>query len=255
MKPLRDCHLYTFVDADCLHGRDPAEVARQLCDGSADLVQFRAKGWTPDAIRRVAYALLPIVEKAGVWLVINDHPEIAREIGAPLVHLGQEDFFDAGLKHTTQVTADGCAESELPLLPRREERDGERREPVPAQVGPLSPSEGAREKRLMLGLSTHSPEQAERALRAEPDYIAIGPVFATPTKPGRPGVTLDYVRWAAANVAIPWFAIGGITLQNLDEVLAARATRICVVRAILDAPDIVKACRGFRERIRSASFR
>ena len=78
-------------------------------------------------------------------------------------------------------------------------------------------------------------------MRAQPDYIAIGPVFATPPKPGRPAATLDYVRWAAARVKIPWFAIGGITLQNLDEVLAAGATRICVVRAILDAPDIVKA--------------
>ena len=90
MKPLRDCRLYTFVDANCLHGRDPAEVARQLCDGGADLVQYRAKGWTPEAIRRVAVVLAPLVENAGVWFVINDYPDIARDIGAPLVHLGQE---------------------------------------------------------------------------------------------------------------------------------------------------------------------
>ena len=102
---------------------------------------------------------------------------------------------------------------------------------------------------MLLGLSTHSPEQAERALRAGPDYIAIGPVFATPTKPGRPAVTLDYVRWAAKHVDIPWFAIGGITLQNLDEVLAAGATRICVVSAILKEPDIAKTCREFRDRL------
>jgi thiamine-phosphate pyrophosphorylase len=101
----------------------------------------------------------------------------------------------------------------------------------------------------MLGLSTHAPEQAQRALKAGPDYIAIGPVFATPTKPGRPAATLDYVRWAAANVRLPWFAIGGITLETLDAVLAAGATRICVVSAILNAPDVAKACREFRRRL------
>jgi thiamine-phosphate pyrophosphorylase len=65
-------------------------------------------------------------------------------------------------------------------------------------------------------------------------------------------VTLDYVRWAAAHVGVPWFAIGGITLQNLDDVLAAGARRICVVSAILNAPDIAKACRAFKDRLASA---
>jgi len=102
---------------------------------------------------------------------------------------------------------------------------------------------------LKLGLSTHAPAEAQRALRAAPDYIAIGPVFPTGTKPGRAAVTLDYVRWAAANVALPWFAIGGINLDTLDSVLAAGARRICVVSAILNAPDIAVACREFRRRI------
>jgi thiamine-phosphate pyrophosphorylase len=62
-------------------------------------------------------------------------------------------------------------------------------------------------------------------------------------------VTPDYVRWAAANVTVPWFAIGGINLQNLDDVLAAGARRICVVSAILNADDVAKACREFRKRL------
>ncbi len=211
MKPLGDCRLYTFVDTAYLNGRAPAEVARQLCDGGADLVQLRAKGAAPDEVRRLAEAILPVTEKAGVGLVINDHPRIALEIGAPLCHLGQEDFFEGGFTRAEQVT--GCP------------------------------------KRMMLGLSTHAPEQAQRALKAGPDYIAIGPVFATPTKPGRPAATLDYVRWAAANASLPWFAIGGITLQNVDAVLAAGATRISVVSAILNAPDPAAACREFRRRL------
>lgn len=215
MKPLRDCHLYAFVDSAYLHGRAPAEIARQLCDGGADLIQLRAKGGTLEDIQRVAEELLPICESAGVGLVINDHPKLALQLGVPLCHLGQEDFFDAGFTRAEQVT--GCP------------------------------------KQLQLGLSTHSPEQAQRALRAAPDYIAIGPVFATATKPGHAAVTLDYVRWAAANIRIPWFAIGGITLENRDEVLAAGATRICVVGAILNAPDLAGACRRFKDRLLSAS--
>ena len=105
---------------------------------------------------------------------------------------------------------------------------------------------------LKIGLSTHSPEQAKRALAAGADYIAVGPVFATATKPAVKPVTLEYVRWAAApenGVTIPWFAIGGITLKNLDDVLAAGAKRICVVSAILDAPDASQACAEIRKRL------
>ena len=104
---------------------------------------------------------------------------------------------------------------------------------------------------LKVGLSTHAPAQAERAVAAGPDYLAIGPVFATRTKPMAKPVTLEYVRWAAANVKIPWFAIGGVNLHTLDEVLAAGAKRVCVVSAILDAPDIAKACAEFQRRLAS----
>jgi thiamine-phosphate pyrophosphorylase len=98
-------------------------------------------------------------------------------------------------------------------------------------------------------LSTHSPEQAKRALAAGPDYVAIGPVYATGTKPTATPVTLEYVRWAATNVPLPWFAIGGINLENLGDVLAAGARRVCVVSAILNAPDVAGACAKFRRRL------
>jgi thiamine-phosphate pyrophosphorylase len=62
-------------------------------------------------------------------------------------------------------------------------------------------------------------------------------------------VTLEYVRWAAANVNIPWFAIGGINLRTLDDVLAAGARRICVISAILNTTDVMKACLKFRQRL------
>jgi thiamine-phosphate pyrophosphorylase len=211
IKPLAECRLYTFVDTAYLHGRNPEEVARALCDGGSDLIQLRAKNSTADEVRRLAESVLPVTNAAGVGLVINDHPKIAHQLGAAVCHLGQEDFFDGGYTMADQVR--GCP---------------------PA---------------FKLGLSTHAPEQAERAIRARPDYIAIGPVYPTGTKPTAKPVTLDYVRWASANVRIPWFAIGGVNLQTLDDVLAAGATRICVVSAILNAPDVAKVCREFRQRL------
>ena len=92
MKPLTDCKLYAFLDTSYLHGRAPEAVAQQLCDGGADLIQLRAKISSPEEIRRMATAILPIVRKANVGLVINDHFPIAGEVGAEFCHLGQEDF-------------------------------------------------------------------------------------------------------------------------------------------------------------------
>lgn len=208
LPPLRDCRLYAFVDTAYLHGRDPAEICRQLCQGGSDLIQLRAKNSSPVEIRALAEKLLPITTAANVWLVINDHPEIAVEIGAPLCHLGQEDFFDAGHNHVSQLRRD-----------------------------------------LPIGLSSHAPAQAERAITAGAAYVAIGPIYATGTKPTARPVTLDYVRWAAANVKIPWFAIGGINSQTIDAVLEAGATRVCIVSAILNAPAIARACRQFKSRL------
>ena len=79
--------------------------------------------------------------------------------------------------------------------------------------------------------------------------IAAGPVYATGTKPDAKPVTLEYVRWMREHVAIPWFAIGGINLANLDAVVEAGAEGVCAVSAILDAPDIAEACRQFRSRL------
>ena len=225
MKPLADCRLYTFVDTAYLHGRAPEVVAQQLCEGGADLIQLRAKKSSPDEIRRLAKTILPVTHRANVGLVINDHPEIARDLGAELCHLGQEDFFGAGHAHVSELRT--------PIL-----------RPEAAEGRPHS--------ELRFGLSTHSPEQAKRALAAGADYLAIGPVYATGTKPAAKPVTLEYVRWAAApksRVNIPWFAIGGINLKNLGDVLAAGARRVCVVSAILDAPDVSRACAEFREKL------
>jgi thiamine-phosphate pyrophosphorylase len=199
------------VDTAYLHGRDPVAVAESLCEGGADLIQLRAKQTSPNEVQPIAAELRLITEKANVGLVINDHLSIATAVRADFCHLGQEDFFDAGFRHISDLSSAGTG--------------------------------------LRIGLSTHSPSQAGAALNAGADYIAIGPVYPTGTKPTAKAVTLDYVKWAAAHVNVPWFAIGGINLENLDDVLAAGAQRICVVSAILNAPDPAKACAAFRARL------
>jgi thiamine-phosphate pyrophosphorylase len=105
------------------------------------------------------------------------------------------------------------------------------------------PVEAAGRFGLPVGLSTHAPGEINVA---DADYIGVGPVYATPTKEGRPAVGLELVRYAAANARMPWFAIGGIDRTNVEEVVAAGATRIAVVRAIADAADPEAAARELR---------
>jgi thiamine-phosphate pyrophosphorylase len=89
----------------------------------------------------------------------------------------------------------------------------------------------------IVGLSTHATDEIDAADPALVDYIGVGPVHATPTKPGRAAVGAELVRYAAANARLPFFAIGGLDAGNVREVLDAGATRVCVLRAIADAED------------------
>lgn len=209
MRSLEQARLYTFVDSAYLKGRDPEYVTKALIDGGADLIQLRAKDWPPDQILRVGERLLKQCQQAGVLFVLNDYPELALKLGAPLVHVGQEDFFEKGFSHVAELKLEGIG----------------------------------------VGMSTHSPAQALRSVQAGAVYVSVGPIFLTPTKPGRPPTGLEYVRWAAGHLKLPWFAIGGITLGNVDHVLGAGAKRIAVVSAILLSEDIAMACRAFRSRL------
>ena len=106
--------------------------------------------------------------------------------------------------------------------------------------------------RLLIGLSTHTPAQFDAALQSEADQLSVGPVWETPTKRGRPATGLEYVRHAAAvGGERPWFAIGGIQLGNIDEVVAAGARRVVVLRAIRDADDPQAAAAALRAALPS----
>jgi thiamine-phosphate pyrophosphorylase len=101
----------------------------------------------------------------------------------------------------------------------------------------------------LIGLSTHSPAQIEAAAALDVDYIGVGPVHATPTKPGRPAVGTELVAYAAGHARTPFFAIGGIDATNVAAVRAAGADRIAVVRALTGAADPEAAARALRGEV------
>jgi thiamine-phosphate pyrophosphorylase len=210
MRPIADCRLYGFLDTAYLGSRDAADVVFQLLAGGVDIIQLRAKTWSHDDLAALARRVLPLTRAHGVPLVINDHVELARRVGANGVHLGQEDL---------------------------------ERMPVSAARALLGPS-------AVVGVSTHSLAQARATETIAPDYIGIGPLFATGTKPGVAPIGLTTLRAVARQVALPAFAIGGITLNNLPDVMRHGAARIAVVSAILCAPDIAAAARAFAKAVR-----
>ncbi len=99
----------------------------------------------------------------------------------------------------------------------------------------------------IVGLSTHTPQEIDAA--GDADYIGVGPVHATPTKPGRPAVGLDLVRYAAHHARVPFFAIGGIDAASVDAVVQAGASRIAVVRAIAGAAEPREAAAALRAAV------
>ena len=173
------------------------------------------------------------------------------------------EFLEAAVRggvEVVQIREKGLADAEL--LPRlRAARDVTRQLGVPlvvndrpdlavlceadfVHVGQADlPVAAARSFGIGVGQSTHASAEIDAA---EADYIGVGPVYATPTKEGRPAVGLELVRYAAAHARQPWFAIGGIDETNVADVVAAGATRVAVVRAIGDAADPERAARTLR---------
>jgi thiamine-phosphate pyrophosphorylase len=100
---------------------------------------------------------------------------------------------------------------------------------------------------MLIGLSTHAPAEIDAVDASLVDYIGVGPIHATPTKPGRPAVGLKLVHHAAAHSPVPFFAIGGLDASNIAETAAAGATRVCVLRAIAAADDPERAARSLRQ--------
>jgi thiamine-phosphate pyrophosphorylase len=174
-----------------------------------DVVQLREKGLEAADEMRVLETFAAAAHRHGKLFAVNDRADIARAVHAPVLHLGQDD---------------------LPISVARE------------ILGPD----------VLLGRSTHSPIQADAA-STDPrvGYFCAGPVWTTPTKPGRPAAGLGLIEHVSqAAPGRPWFAIGGIeSLERLDEVIAAGAARVVVVRAITEAEDPGAAAAAFASRL------
>lgn len=101
----------------------------------------------------------------------------------------------------------------------------------------------------IIGQSTTNPEELNRAIAAKVDYVGVGPVHETPTKPGKAAAGLEYIRYAAAQTTVPWFAIGGIDTSNFSDVLNAGASRLAVVRSLMDAEQPTLTTQFFLSQI------
>ncbi|MCX6966193.1 MAG: thiamine phosphate synthase [Verrucomicrobia bacterium] len=171
---------------------DHPEVLLRAVEDGATLLQLRDKSGDAAQIKAKASAILAHPKRSEFLFILNDDPQLALEIGADGVHIGQD---------TDSVQ-------------------------TRAVVGAS----------FIIGKTTHNLDQARQAERDGVDYLSAGPVYPTPTKPGRPAVGLEYVREVAENLATPFVAIGGIDETNIDAVLGAGARTVGIVRAAALAP-------------------
>ena len=188
---------------------DVISLAYKCAAGGADCIQLRAKAIEDDKLFAIAVEFVRICKDAGVLSIINDRVDIAVASGAEGVHLGQND---------------------LPVECARK-----------LQLAPL-----------IIGKSTHSLKQLRAACEERPTYAALGPVFATETKPAAKAVGLDYVSQAKevlADTGVCNVAIGGITMDNVEDILRAGAKAIAVCAAVTQASDPEAACRALKEKI------
>jgi thiamine-phosphate pyrophosphorylase len=160
--------------------------------GGADIVQLRSKVLSDASLIRVGIEIRKIARKYRKLFFMNDRVDLALVTGADGIHLGQEDMPVATAR----------------MLIRRSGR------------------------KIFIGKSTHCLTQALAAIKEMVDYIGVGPVFVTPTKPYARPVGLEFVRQVASKVRIPWVAIGGIDLGNIGDVMSSGAGRVAVVRAV-----------------------
>lgn len=188
-------------------GQSYDRMVEDACAGGADVIQFRDKVLSAQVRYEIARRLRAICWSHKVLFIVNDALDIALAIEADGVHLGQDD---------------------LPLPVAR------------AFVYHY----GA--KAFLIGRSTHSLAQALEAERQGADYIGVGPVFSTPTKPSYAPVGLALVRQVAHRVKVPQVAIGGIEATNVEHVLEAGAKRVAVVRAVCGAVDTARAAEKLK---------
>ena len=201
MKALAGARLYGIVDLGYVKADTAPVAAERLLEGGVDVLQLRAKGVERSIIAGLAEEIHELTAAAGVPLILNDFPDLLREVSAEGAHVGQDDM----------SVAEARAAAGRPVI---------------------------------IGKSTHSLAQARAAAEEGADYIGFGPLYATPTKPGRPAIGLGEITAVHAAVRIPIFCIGGIKPGNLETVRDAGARRVVIVSGWLGADDMAAAVRA-----------
>jgi thiamine-phosphate pyrophosphorylase len=199
-----------YLVCDCMPGeRDLSDFLAEAISGGVDIVQLREKHLEDEFLAEAASVAADACDAHGALFILNDRPDIAAAVRADGVHVGQQDMSVADARKI---------------------------------VGP----------EMLIGLSTHAPSEIDAAVAKSADgsphvdYIGVGPVHCTPTKPGRAAVGPELVSYAAAHARVPFFAIGGIDSENILTVLDAGASRVCVLRAVCDARDPERAALTLR---------
>jgi thiamine-phosphate pyrophosphorylase len=213
MKLITDALLYGILDLGYVVPGNLERVTEAMLEGGVDVLQLRAKRASEEEVEDYARRVVAITEAAGVPFILNDYPELVPSVGAQGAHVGQEDFS----VEDARWRAGRALAGEVPL--------------------PL------------IGKSTHSLEQAVATAAEGADYLGFGPLFVTPTKPGRPAIGLEDIARVHELVQTPVFCIGGIKRENLEAVLAAGARRVVIVSGILQAADIAGYCREVRAEL------
>jgi thiamine-phosphate pyrophosphorylase len=195
------------------------------------------------------------IEAARLYLVIDARPDIAEAAlrgGVDVIQLRGKSASDHELLEAGRAMRRVCTEydalfivNDFPELAMRLNADG-----VHVGQDDVSVAEARRVvgPNRLVGLSTHSA--ADIAAAAGADYLGVGPIYATPTKPGRPAAGLGVLVEATRLARVPWFAIGGIDADTVMAVVAAGASRVAAVRAIRDAADPQGAARLLAEQLR-----
>jgi thiamine-phosphate pyrophosphorylase len=198
---------------------------------------------------------------ARLYLVCDDRPdeflEAALRGGVDAVQLRMKDARDYEILAAARRFAEACAAyGALFILNDRPElvaAAGAHGVHLGQDDLPVSEARRLLGSEAVVGLSTHTPEQIDTA--RDVDYIGVGPVHATPTKPERPAVGLGLLAYAAAHAKVPCFAIGGINADTVESVRGAGAERVAVVRALTEASDpgaVARQLRGVLERRQEA---
>lgn len=179
-------------------------VVESALQGGVQIVQYRQKDGEDGTRLAIAQQLCDLCHQYEALFLVNDRVDMAIAVGADGIHVGQTD---------------------LPV----------------SSVRQILNANGGNALQYIIGQSTTNPQELEIALNNQVDYVGVGPVYATPTKPNKAAAGNEYVSYAARNIQIPWFAIGGIDEHTLQEVIAAGAKRVAVVRALMQAehPDLI----------------